>query len=236
MPTYPCPNGHESTESDFCSACGAKILDSVQPVQAASRPVSALPMQTCPDCSAPHESNSGDFCEICGYNFVTGAHGELAIEIPASTQTGASTPKPADQPPPSSAPAIAVSQPISAPSSWQLVISLDATPHHADSPPTPSHTPITLTLEKPVNLIGRTSQARANYPEIAIDFDDAISHRHAVLTVQGDRTLILRDIGSSNGTQLNGVDLTALVDTPIHPGDEITLGHWTRIKVSEGNP
>jgi pSer/pThr/pTyr-binding forkhead associated (FHA) protein len=41
----------------------------------------------------------------------------------------------------------------------------------------------------------------------------------------------MRDIGSANGTTLNGVELEPLVDTPLKAGDEITLGHWTRLTV-----
>jgi pSer/pThr/pTyr-binding forkhead associated (FHA) protein len=249
MPSYPCPKGHESTEPDFCSDCGAKIFAASD--QATIAPAiaplptdsSAAALLTCPDCSTPHENDSGDFCEICGYNFVSGAHGELAI-APAVVQTAppladnssaqAAQPSGTESSDPLS-PLIPGKNSTSAssptPTSWQLQITLDATPHHTDSPPTPAQELITLTLAKPTNLIGRTSQARANYPEIAIDFDDAISHRHAVLTLQTDLTLSLRDIGSSNGTELNGVELAPMTDTPVSDGDQITLGHWTRITV-----
>jgi pSer/pThr/pTyr-binding forkhead associated (FHA) protein len=104
--------------------------------------------------------------------------------------------------------------------------------YEAGSPPPPTNQPpITFQLDKPTSLIGRRSNARGIYPEIPLDFDDAVSHRHALITRQPDGTFILRDIGSANGTKLNGVELTALVDTPIQAGDEFTLGHWTRIIV-----
>ncbi|MBC7822676.1 MAG: FHA domain-containing protein, partial [Candidatus Parcubacteria bacterium] len=51
----------------------------------------------------------------------------------------------------------------------------------------------------------------------------------ALLDRQLDDTLSLRDIGSSNGTQLNGVELKPMVDMPLNNGDEITIGHWTKI-------
>jgi hypothetical protein len=163
---------------------------------------------TCPDCSAPHEPDSGDFCEICGYNFVTGAHGELPIAV--------SHP------------------PVSPPSSltWEITITLDSVAHDPASPPSPGNfTPFSLRLEQRNNLIGRTSQARLIHPEISLDFDDAISHRHALLNLNPDGTLTLRDIGSSNGTKLNNVEVKPMVDALLKNGDEITLGHWTRIKV-----
>jgi hypothetical protein len=30
---------------------------------------------------------------------------------------------------------------------------------------------------------------------------------------------------------VNGKEVAALVDVPIRSGDEITLGHWTRLKL-----
>jgi pSer/pThr/pTyr-binding forkhead associated (FHA) protein len=76
---------------------------------------------------------------------------------------------------------------------------------------------------------------RGIYPDIPLNFDDAVSHRHALIVRQSDGIFILRDIGSSNGTKLNGVELQPMVDTPIKDGDEFTLGHWTRIKVKVAN-
>ena len=68
-------------------------------------------------------------------------------------------------------------------------------------------------------------------PEIPLDFDDAVSSRHATLTVQPDGQLVLRDIGSSNGTMYNGIELKPMQDYPLRNGDSFTLGHWTRITV-----
>jgi pSer/pThr/pTyr-binding forkhead associated (FHA) protein len=91
--------------------------------------------------------------------------------------------------------------------------------------------PFTVHLDKPVNLIGRRSESRAVFPEIALNFDEAVSHRHALLQRGDGGTLVLRDIGATNGTRLNGKDVAALVDIPVKDGDEITLGHYTRIVV-----
>jgi pSer/pThr/pTyr-binding forkhead associated (FHA) protein len=82
-------------------------------------------------------------------------------------------------------------------------------------------------------LIGRTSQKRAILPEISLDFDDAVSHRHAILEMRADRSLILRDIGSANGTSLNGHEIPLTRDIPLQNGDIVTLGHWTKITILE---
>jgi pSer/pThr/pTyr-binding forkhead associated (FHA) protein len=119
------------------------------------------------------------------------------------------------------------------------VITVDPTLQTPDSPPPPTQAAITVALDSfpnPAVLIGRTSSSRAIYPEIALDFDSAISTRHAILTLTGDPltgdpltggTWTLRDIGSSNGTYLNGKEITPMQDVPLKQGDRITLGHWT---------
>jgi pSer/pThr/pTyr-binding forkhead associated (FHA) protein len=90
---------------------------------------------------------------------------------------------------------------------------------------------MTIKLAKPVNLIGRKSEKRAILPEVSLDLDDAVSHRHALLTCGDDGSLTLRDIGSSNGTRLNAADVQPLIDIALHDGDQITLGRWTRLTV-----
>lgn len=209
---YLCPKGHESSEPDYCSECGAKIGSSSVAI------VSPLPEKaaiSCPDCSAPHELYGGNFCEICGYNFVTKAHGELPIIQPAVSAVVALETVTAKQ---------------ESASEWEVVVTIDSSPHHADSPELPTdQPPITIRLDKSTHLIGRTSQVRAICPDIAIDFDDAVSHRHALIDRSPEGNLTLRDIGSSNGTQLNGVELQPMVDSPLKDGDEITIGHWTKL-------
>lgn len=211
MSTYLCPKGHTSIESDYCSECGAKIDHSSvdQPAK-----VVAASVQQCPDCATLHDAEIGNFCEICGYNFATGARGELPIVTPVEPLPDLDTPIADD------------SNRL-----WQAVITIDLTPHHPDSPAPPTdQAPTTIALDAASYLIGRTSQMRAIHPDIALDFDDAVSHRHAILQ-HVDETITLRDIGSSNGTKINGIEIAPMIDTAIDDGDEITLGHWTRIKI-----
>ena len=56
--------------------------------------------------------------------------------------------------------------------------------------------------------------------------------RDAIITLHPDGSLVLRDIGSSNGTMVNGKEIAIMADRAIAANDEITLGHWTRIKVT----
>jgi pSer/pThr/pTyr-binding forkhead associated (FHA) protein len=46
-----------------------------------------------------------------------------------------------------------------------------------------------------------------------------------------DGTLAVRDLGSANGTQVNGKDIVPGTDIPLHAGDSISVGAWTRILV-----
>ncbi len=238
MSTYLCPKGHHSIESDYCSECGVRIqahtesLLSNVPLPSTQSKGGQL---TCPDCSALHEPDSGDFCEICGHNFVTGARGELPIAVshPPVLEpiTQADEPQTQKQGTLESGSSTVPSLP-SPPLSWELTITIDPIAHDPASPPPPdTFAPFSLPLEPRQYLIGRTSQARAIHPEISLDLDDAVSHRHALLSLNADGTLTLRDIGSANGTRLNDIELKPMVDVPLKQNDEITLGHWTKIKV-----
>jgi pSer/pThr/pTyr-binding forkhead associated (FHA) protein len=113
-----------------------------------------------------------------------------------------------------------------------VVVTVDPSLREPGSPEPPAGVgPFTIPLDKQATLIGRRSESRAIFPEIPLNFDDAVSHRHALLQRGDGGTLALRDIGAANGTRLNGKDVEPMVDKPLQDGDEITLGHWTRITV-----
>jgi pSer/pThr/pTyr-binding forkhead associated (FHA) protein len=211
--TVTCPKGHTSTEDDFCSECGAKIAPASGNETAISNTAAD---QLCPDCNAPR-LDGGRFCELCGYNFETGAHGEIPV-TPAA---------PAPVPPPA-APSLVADIPP-APAKWTVFITADPALKQEDSPDPPADwTPRTIAASTETLLIGRKSQSRGIFPDILLDFDSAVSHRHAVLTRNGENWTI-RDLGSSNGTRLNGKDIEPMTDVPVSAGDQITLGHWTRL-------
>jgi hypothetical protein len=216
--TFLCPRGHRSSEPDYCSECGAKI----DAAAAASGGLIPGTAQVCPDCGTRHEDARVAFCEICGYNFVTGAHGEMPVQAPPA----AAAPVPVTP-----APVVA---PVAA-TRWTVVVTVDASLREAGSPEAPAHLgPFTFEVNKPTMLIGRRSEARAIFPEIPLTFDEAVSHRHALLELSPEGVLMARDIGSSNGTRLNGKELPSMVDTPLQDGDELTVGHWTRLSVRAG--
>ncbi|HEY3743071.1 MAG TPA: FHA domain-containing protein [Bryobacteraceae bacterium] len=213
---------------------------------------SSQSQQSCPDCGFQREPGPGDYCEVCGYNFKTGAHGEIPMP-PASTPAPAATPAPAPAPapapvavasaPPPEAPAPAPTpapeptpEPEPPPSTkllgWEIAITIDPSLKVEGSPEPPADfESIVAALRSGSNLIGRSSPRRGIEPEVALDHDDAVSHRHALLEVHADGSLTLRDIGSSNGTSVNGKEIKQLVDVTLNDGDQVTLGHWTRLLV-----
>jgi hypothetical protein len=230
MSTYKCPKGHDSTESDFCSDCGSKILGvTEQALDTNTIPSTArqsIGVETCPACSAPHEADSGIFCEICGYNFVTGVHGEVPIAKEAEEQGRGGAEEQGSR---GAGGEIISSSPVA---EWELIVTVDPSLRESESPEAPTNqATLTFRLEKDSNLIGRSSEIRGIHPEVPLDFDDAVSRRHALLNRQPDGSFTLRDIDSANGTKLNGVELKPMVDAPLQDKDEFTLGHWTRIIV-----
>ena len=72
----------------------------------------------------------------------------------------------------------------------------------------------------PAVLFGRAPGGAAGTC-LALPEDDEVSARHARLSLNG-RTLILEDLGSTNGTWLNGVPLSA--PHPVRDGDVLRFG------------
>lgn len=64
-------------------------------------------------------------------------------------------------------------------------------------------------------VLGRSEQA-----DIRLE-DSFASGSHAELSLRGD-TVVVEDLGSTNGTRLNGEPLTG--PRPLHPGDRIRIG------------
>ncbi len=65
--------------------------------------------------------------------------------------------------------------------------------------------------------IGRSSTVELSYPD-----DNGLSRQHLAIERDGDGWALV-DLGSKNGTMLNGAKVTAR--TPLKPGDRITAGH-----------
>jgi FHA domain len=220
-----CPNGHLSSESDYCDVCGARLELTAQvttPPEGPSaspgaaettHPPGSVP---CPRCGTLN-AQSGKFCEGCGLNFAN----------------------PAPPPPPS---------PGAAPGThtdWVAIVTADHEYYErtdADDIEFPAHCPerrVPLMAEEAT--IGRRSGSRAITPDIDLagpPEDIGVSHEHATLTRDPDGAWLLTDRGSTNGTFHNDNE------TPITPGDPIVLGDgdrihlgaWTTITLTRADP
>jgi hypothetical protein len=213
--TYTCPQNHRSDTADFCSVCGAEIAG-VPPSPAAP----AISSAACPHCTTVPETAGQIFCEVCGYNFRTGA-----IGVP---------------PAPAAAPAVApvavqvAAAPAPGPPAeqvrWELSVEVDAKLYEKPNPDAPVGQPVqTFTLFDDESLLGRGgTDVRVQIP---VRGDTGISRRHAVFIRRPGGALVVRDVGSANGTQLNGTELVAGVETPVVDGDVIAVGAWTRVTI-----
>ena len=78
-------------------------------------------------------------------------------------------------------------------------------------------------------VIGSATVGRSTNADIVIR-DEAVSRNHAAFRVDG-QTLVVEDLGSSNGTLVNG----ELIDAPcrLAPGDLVTVGS-TELEVEVG--
>jgi hypothetical protein len=97
-----CPDGHESSATDFCDVCGMRIggqapvagsspapapgqVSAQGPAKAGSSSIA----QMCPQCGT---DRNGQFCEVCGFDFTSGAPARPTAQPPAP-------PGPTTQPP-----------------------------------------------------------------------------------------------------------------------------------------
>jgi hypothetical protein len=86
-----CPNGHLSSESDYCDVCGARIEPTAQSgaqpeapsaspsVEETAHPPGSVP---CPRCGT-FNTQSDKFCEGCGLNFANPAPAPASTPAPA---------------------------------------------------------------------------------------------------------------------------------------------------------
>lgn len=232
--TVACPNGHQSTDTEWCDTCGAPIGGS--PVAAAPPSGPAIPpampapatdggpRTACPNCGSSNDADNL-FCEQCGFDFTTG-------QAPPQPQVA--------EPPVEPAPILDSNV------KWVVVVEVDSAWFSlkgslADQacPPASSST---VALTQKTALIGRSSQSRDIHPEVALDGDTGVSRRHAQFVRDGD-DLVVIDLSSTNGTYVvaagsEPTDDTPVVaagsSTPLHDGDRVYLGAWSRLTVRLG--
>ena len=130
---------------------------------------------------------------------------------------------PAAAPPVVPAPAAAVAQvPVAAPATTMIYRSSGNTDEARESPtPEPPRELVTLTVDGRVHPITSHSAVIGRSRECDLRVSDGnASRRHAEVVHEGDAYFVV-DLGSTNGTELNGRRITREV---LGDGDRITIG------------
>ena len=121
---------------------------------------------------------------------------------------------------------------------WELVIEPDHAYHarFAGAIVFPQDVaPQRMPVEAAELRIGRFDPKKSNgadAPEISGAAEDpALSRRHAVLRRLADGTYVIEDLGSTNGTEVNGRQIAAGEPVALADGDRVHLGAWTGITI-----
>ncbi len=225
MPT--CPQGHDSTDEEFCDVCGREIggapVSAPEDTPATAEPELAPAGTTCQACGA---ALAGRFCEACG-------HDSLAAlpEKPPEVEPVPSVP---------SVPQIRLPDAVA----WTATVTADR-PYFdsvmaVDGPDAAGITfpPFCPDRHFPLQgkqiSIGRQSRSRGINPDIDLlgpPEDPGVSHLHALLLAQPDGSWAVVDLDSANGTVVNDepTPLSPNTPRPLADGDRVYLGAWTRI-------
>ena len=161
-------------------------------------------MQICTNCQSK-QFDGTIFCSECGANLLPARRHETTMSLGQRSPTGnLSTPAPLF------APEAAVEH--AGPTLTLVIMN--------------SGRRITLDVSDDL-LIGRKDHARGIFPDVdlALDggYDAGVSRRHAILSYT-DAGYMVEDLGSSNGTFVNGRRIPAQTATPLANGDELKCG------------
>ncbi|WP_216899774.1 FHA domain-containing protein [Nocardia alni] len=226
-----CPEGHQTRATDYCDVCGAAI--------GGPEPVTA--QVPCPACGA---TTSGRFCEVCGHDSAL-----PAPETPPAVMAGPdlSDPGPATAESPGTPPDF-VGSLLRTPakqSVWIATVDADRdffervlarNGPDAERVEFPGYYPSRrISLQGSDFLIGKRSVSQGVQPDIDMGIapaDIGVSRSHARLHLD-EAGITVTDLGSTNGTSLNGSDdlIPAHTPIPLRSGDRIHVGGWTTITV-----
>lgn len=199
----------------MASGRAAGVVPAAVPGAVAPGAVTPGGAEVCPVCGEPRPGPQARFCDNCRYDFVA------LLPFAAAPPRG---------PPPVVAPVAAPDLPPAPPAvqRWEVLAQVDPSLRKPEDPEPTDRNERLFALDMQDHLIGRRSDGADIHPEIVIP-DPGISRRHARLIRQADGGMALVDLGSMNGTKLNGAAVEANVITPLAEGDQVTLGCWTRI-------
>lgn len=225
-----CPQGHTSTDEEFCDVCGREmggppgaLAADAPTVAEAELPASGT---TCKACGA---ALAGRFCEECGHDSLS-APPPKPVVAPVAEVVDPVPPVPADRVPETATWTATVTADRAYFNSVMAVDGPDASgikfpPYCPDR-----HFPL---AGKEIS-IGRQSRSRGIHPDIDLlgpPEDPGVSHLHALLLVRDDGGWSIVDLDSANGTLVNDDPnpLRPNLPTPLADGDRVYIGAWTRI-------
>lgn len=213
--TYPSPAANPppappSVEDTAVSPENAKTAP--PPAETSSAPPSS--MQVCPTCG--HRNRPGTLiCDNCGTNLMTGNRSAVGTrDLMREAEKEAD--KPAQQPVDTSE-LRAVETAGASIFTEEMVLRVEI-----EGGTTPM-----LVYPKQEIIMGRRDPNTGGMPDVDLTayagYRMGVSRRHAAIRLQ-DRQLQVSDLGSSNGTFLNGTRLNAHRPYPLRDGDEVRLG------------
>jgi hypothetical protein len=217
--SFTCRRGHYSVSDDYCDICGARNWSSSQSAtpaasarqaQLAPAPAPNLYDPGCPVCSTPREG--GDrYCPNCAYDFETGQ----TWEVQASPA------------------------PLGPTDAWRVatlaglvvVVSVDGDRSNDGGCPEP---PVDVSerifmVDQPSMVVGREEAPGVHVP---IPADPFVSRRHAEIIDLGNQWG-LRDLGSTNGTKLNGIALVGTEVRLVRANDVVEVGCFSRLTIRD---
>jgi hypothetical protein len=228
-----CPQGHDSTDEEFCDVCGREIGGAPVsvPTDAPAAAEAELPPAgaTCKACGA---ALAGRFCEECGHDSLSAPPVKPSApeKVAADSDSDTVPPVPADRVPETATWTATVTADRVYFDSVMAVDGPDASgigfpPYCPDR-----HFPL---AGKEIS-IGRQSRSRGILPDIDLlgpPEDPGVSHLHALLLAQSDGGWSIVDLDSANGTLVNDEPnpLRPNIPRPLVDGDRVYIGAWTRI-------
>jgi len=218
--SFTCPRGHHSATDDYCNVCGIRNPSSGVIAGVRERPGVASDA-VCLVCGVPRDGTDR-YCVNCGYDF------EMGEPFVAEAQHEAEEAQLNGFAAASSAPSTPSSP--SAPAAPSLVLLAGVNTRRFDDPGCPPP-PVDLSertfiLDRHSIVIGREGSAL----DIPIHGDPYISRRHAEIVWMGSAWGV-RDLGSTNGTRVNGVALEGSEVKLLAPDDVIELGFFSQLTV-----
>ena len=170
-------------------------------------------MQKCPTCG--HTNRPGVvFCENCGTNLIAGARPQSTKALDGEKQNqlesslGRSVFDTGEQ------------GTATFPEDGILRMEIDGSPD-----------PIIMRFEHHEMILGRRDPATGALPDVDLTpfagYRMGVSRRHSLIRLTDKRVLEILDLGSANGTMVNGRRLEPHHPEPLHDGDRVKLGEIT---------